>query len=75
MSGCTAIKTSGMDCLNHADREFVNCEGKEMRLCGSHDEKFYRLAIAAASIPDKQGWSEVDPATAAFMDALRTWTG
>lgn len=72
MSGCTAFDTNGQDCLNHADREFVNAEGAKMRLCAKHDTRYYSLAVAAASVRGEE--SSDNPATAKYLDALRRWT-
>lgn len=68
MSGCTATTTNGMDCLNHADREFINSEGSNMALCDKHDEQFYALAITAAAT------GSTARQTDRFLDALAEWS-
>lgn len=72
MSGCTATIPSGLDCLNHADREWINSDGVEMRLCDEHDKEFYNLAIAAADVRHSPRTGAV--ATALFVEALTGWT-
>jgi hypothetical protein len=69
VSGCTARTADGLDCLNHADREWVNSEGNEMRLCGTHDAQLYRRAIAAAHMD--ADYLDAEP----FHEAMREWTG